>query len=110
MIMRIYRLFPVADPEDPNWAVSPCQGEVVVRAKSRSDARTVATTAEADFQGKSVKKGEGTLTTGAAAFLNESLYTVIEDMTGRYPNEGPRAILSGSPALGVILPLVAPDQ
>lgn len=108
--MRIYRLIPVAGPEDPNWSLSPCQGEVVVRAKSSGDARIVATAAEADFLDVDAKPGEGVSTAGASAFRNEKLYTVIEDISGRYPGEGPRAILSGSFSRNVILPLVARDQ
>ncbi len=108
--MRIYRLIPVAGPEDPRWTLSPCQGEVVVRAKSSGDARIVATTAEADFPENDAKPGEGISTASASAFRNEKLYTVIEDISGRYSSEGPRAILFGSFNRSVILPLVARDQ
>ena len=107
--MHIYRLIPAAGPEDPNWSLSPCQGEVVVRAKSSGDARIVATEAEADFPELRAKPAEGVSTASASAFRNEKLYTVIEDISGRYPGEGPRAILSGSFDHKVILPLVARD-
>jgi len=108
--MRIYRLIPVADPDDPNWSLSPCQGEVVVRAKSSGDARMVATTAEIDFPEIGAKPAEGVSTASASAFRNEKLYTVIEDISGRYSSDGPRAILSGAFDPRVILPLVARDQ
>ncbi|HWU64062.1 MAG TPA: hypothetical protein VN112_18760 [Ensifer sp.] len=107
--MRIYRLIPVAGPEDPHWSLSPFQGEVVVRAKTSGDARIVATAAEADFPEHAAKPAEGVSTAGASAFRNEKLYTVIEDISGRYSSDGPRAILSGSFDKRVILPLVARD-
>lgn len=108
--MRIYRLIPVAGPEDPNWSLSPYHGEVIVRAKTSGDARIVATEAEADFPEHDAKPGEGVSTAGASAFRNEKLYTVIEDISGRYANEGPRAVLSGLFDGRVILPLIARDQ
>lgn len=81
-----------------------------MRAKSSGDARIVATEAEADFPENRAKPGEGVSTAAASAFRNEKLYTVIEDISGRYPSEGPRAILSGSFDRNVILPLVARDS
>lgn len=107
--MHIYRLIPVAGPEDPNWSLAPCQGEVVVRAKTSGDARIVATAAEEDFPGNGAKPAEWVSTESASAFRNEKLYTVIEDISGRYPSDGPRAILSGSFKRNIILPLVARD-
>lgn len=103
--MQIYKLVPVAATDDPNWQLSPSQGVVVVRAKSSGDARQVATEAEGDFLETDAKPGEGVSTTGASAFRNEKLYTVIEDTSGLYPDDGPRAILSGTIDKDVIIPL-----
>jgi hypothetical protein len=94
--MHIYRLIPIAEPGDPHWQLSPYQGEVVVRAKSSGDARQVAVEIEADFLNTDAKPGEGVSTTNASAFRNEKLYTVIEDLSGRYPVEGERQVLEGT--------------
>jgi hypothetical protein len=94
--MHIYRLIPIAEPGDPRWQLSPYQGEVVVRAKNSGDARQVAVEAEADFMRAGAKPGEGVSTTNASAFRNEKLYTVIEDLSGRYPVEGERRVLEGT--------------
>ncbi|HZG29890.1 MAG TPA: hypothetical protein VE079_15660 [Ensifer sp.] len=108
--MHIYRLVPVAGPEDPNWDLSPFQGEVIVRAKTSGDARIVASAAEADFPQERAKPGEGVSTASASAFRNEKLYTVIEDISGQFPPEGPRAVLGGSLDPRVILPLLVGDD
>ncbi|MCD2178141.1 hypothetical protein [Rhizobium sp. C1] len=105
--MHIYRLIPVAEADDPNWSLSPDQGEVIVRARTSGDARVVAAEAEADFLQHHAKPGEGVSTADASAFRNEKLYTVIEDLSGRYVSEGPRQLLSGSVDPKVILPLTA---
>lgn len=47
--LKLFRLVPVAAPNDSNWDVAENMGEVVVRAFSPADARVVAAQAELDF-------------------------------------------------------------
>ena len=58
--LRLYRLVPVAAPDDPNWDSAPNHGEVLVRAYSAADARIVAAEAELDFTEIDAKPAEGT--------------------------------------------------
>lgn len=101
--MPIYRLIPIAAPDDPNWQLSARQGEVTVRAKSSGDARLVASEAERDFLDIDAKPGEGVSTSGASAFRNDKLFTVIEDVSGTYAEEGPRQVLDGTVRTDVVL-------
>ncbi|MCO6187826.1 hypothetical protein [Rhizobium sp. L1K21] len=102
--MQIYRLVPTAPYDDPNWELSAKQGEITVRAKSTGDARQVAVEAEHDFLGSDALPGEGVSTTGASAFRNEKLFTVIVDESGEFPQDGPREVLRGAVYKDVILP------
>jgi hypothetical protein len=90
--LALYRLVPVARPDDPNWDRAPNRGEVVVRARSSGDARVVAAQAETE-EGIG---GEFTTRVSASAFMDEKLYTVRDEHGGRYPVDGPRAVLEGS--------------
>jgi hypothetical protein len=103
--MKIYRLIPAAPYDDPNWELSPPQGEVVVRALTSGDARQVAVEAEADFLDVAAKPAQGVSSSGASAFRNEKRYTVIEMPAGQFSQEGPRGVLSGCIRTDVILPL-----
>ncbi len=107
--MHIYRLIPVAGPEDPNWSLSPCQGEVGGAREEQRRCADCRDGGRSRFSRKRAKPAEGVSTASASAFRNEKLYTVIEDISGQYPGEGPRAVLSGSFNHKVILPLVARD-
>ena len=107
---KLYRLVPIAAADDPNWQNNRSCGEVLVTARSAGDARIVATESEPDFQNTDAAPAEDKTTVMASVFRNEKLYTVIEDISGRYTSEGPRAILSGAFDSRVILPLVARDQ
>lgn len=93
--LKIYRLVPIAAPDDPNWQNSPPHGEVVVRARTAGDARLVASGAELDFTEIDASPSEGNSTEMASAFRSEKLYTVIEDESGRYDAEGPRGVVDG---------------
>ena len=87
----IYRLVPIAAPDDPNWDRATNQGEVVVRALSSGDARAVAAYGEA----QAINLREARATTGviASAFRDAKLYTVHLDTSGEFADEGPRRVL-----------------
>ncbi|MFB9949461.1 hypothetical protein ACFFP0_11415 [Rhizobium puerariae] len=93
--LKIYRLVPLAAPDDPNWQNAPPHGEVVVRARTAGDARLVASDAELDFTEIDASPAEGNSTDMASAFRNEKLYTVIEDESGRYEADGRRGVVGG---------------
>lgn len=70
--LKIYRLSPLAEPDDPNWQNASYQGEVVVAARSSGDARIVASEAELDFLEIDAKPAEGVTTTWPAHFAARS--------------------------------------
>ncbi|WP_416797159.1 hypothetical protein [Ciceribacter azotifigens] len=102
--LQIYRLVPLAEPDDPNWQNSPSHGEVVVRARSAGDARIVATEAEGDFPEVHAKPAEDVSTAIGSAFRSDKLYSVVLDESGHYPAEGPRGVVAGQIRRDVILP------
>ncbi|KXF79142.1 hypothetical protein ATN84_05265 [Paramesorhizobium deserti] len=93
--LKIFRLVPIAEANDPRWDNSPYQGEVVVRARSPADARLVASEAERDFLDIGAKLSDDASTRTWSAFRDDKLYTVIENESGAFPTEGPRKILQG---------------
>ncbi|WP_454747764.1 hypothetical protein [Ciceribacter selenitireducens] len=93
--LNIYRLVPLAEPDDPNWQNSPYQGEVLVRARTTGDARVVAMEAEGDFLQSDAKPAEGVSTTNGSAFTDEKLYTVVREENSRHTRHGPRGVLEG---------------
>lgn len=101
--LKIYRLVPIASPDDPQWQNRPAQGEVVVRARTAGDARFVASAAELDFTDIDALPAEGNSTEMASAFRSEKLYTVILDESGRYPAEGPREVVEGTVRVDTII-------
>lgn len=102
--LKLFRLVPVAAPDDMNWDNAPNQGEVVVRARSSGDARVVAAEAELDFMEIDALPGDGNSTTMASAFRNEKLYTVIDETDPNYPVEGPREVVAGTVRVDNIRP------
>ncbi|QCL97993.1 hypothetical protein CFBP7129_25685 (plasmid) [Agrobacterium tumefaciens] len=76
--LNIYRLEPVAAPDDPRWQNAPAHGTVVVAARTAGDARVVAAGAELDFLEVDALPAEDVSTLNASAFRDEKLYTVIE--------------------------------
>jgi hypothetical protein len=96
MPRRIFRLEPAAETSDLNWDRAPNHGAVIVRADSPADARIVASQAEADFLEHSTKPGDRVSIRFASTFLNDKLYSVVEDESGTYPVEGDRAVLAGT--------------
>ncbi|WP_117192224.1 hypothetical protein [Rhizobium terrae] len=97
--LKVYRLVPIARADDPNWqnarARGEAHGEVIVRAKTTGDARLVASQAELDFMEIDAAPSEGNSTEMASAFRSEKLYTVIEDNSGRFAQNGPRGVIGG---------------
>ena len=90
-MLHVYRLVPVAHPDDPNWKRAVSQGEVVVRARSSGDARVVASHAEA--AAITLREPQSTTQVEASALRDPKLYHVVQDDSGRYPAEGPRGVL-----------------
>jgi hypothetical protein len=101
--LQIYRLVPIASPDDPHWENRPPQGEVIVRARSTGDARLVANSAELDFTDVDALPAEGTSTDMASPFRSEKLYTVILDDSGKYPNAGERGVVEGQVRVDTIV-------
>ncbi|MCA1367313.1 hypothetical protein I6F15_07860 [Bradyrhizobium sp. BRP14] len=92
--LKIFRLAPLAEPNDPNWQNASYQGKVTVVARSSGDARLVASEAELDFREIDAKPAEGVTTDMASAFRNEKLYTVIEE--GPAPAGSKRGVIGGT--------------
>jgi hypothetical protein len=101
-VLNIYRLVPLAAPDDPNWDNAPGYGEVVVAARTTGDARIVAASRELDFMEIDAAPAEGVITTHASAFRNEKLYTVIEIDRGR--SDLRRGLLEGEIRVDTIKP------
>lgn len=90
--MKIYRLIPSAQPNDPRWDNAPGHGELRVRALSPADARIVAAESEIDFLDIGAKPGDGTTTDFASAFRDDKLYHVVLDSEDG--GEGPRGVIT----------------
>lgn len=103
-ILKLYRLVPVAAPDDPNWGSADNQGEILVRAFSPADARIAAAEAELDFTEIDSLPAEGNSTRDASAFRNERLYTVIEETAASDADDGPRGVVDGVVSVGTIKP------
>ena len=58
-MLNIYRLEPIAAPDDPRWDNAPGHGIIIVAARTPGDARIVAAARELDFmqQGRIVASG-----------------------------------------------------
>jgi hypothetical protein len=104
--LGIYRLEPIAAPDDPRWANSPGHGVVVVAARTTGDARIVAASRELDFMEVDAAPADDVTTTNASAFRDDKLYTVIE--IDRNRSDVARGVLEGTIAVDTIRP-VQPD-
>jgi hypothetical protein len=82
-LLNLYRLVPVAPPNDYRWDKASSLGEIVVAARTAGDARIVAAGRELDFQEVDSLPGEDVTTRHASAFRDEKAYTVIEIEHGR---------------------------
>ncbi|WP_209600911.1 hypothetical protein [Sinorhizobium kostiense] len=100
-VLKVYRLTPLAEPDDPNWQNASYQGEVMVIARSSGDARVVASEAELDFMEIDAKPAEGVTTEMASAFRSDKLYSVIEE--GPAPTGAERGVIGGSVSVDNII-------
>jgi hypothetical protein len=98
--LNIYRLEPIAAPEDPRWDNAPNHGVVVVAARTTGDARIVAAARELDFMEVDAAPAEDVTTANASAFRDDKLYTVIE--IGRNRPDIKRGILDGTVSVDTI--------
>ncbi|NEJ83081.1 hypothetical protein GR268_42120, partial [Rhizobium leguminosarum] len=99
----IYRLEPIAAPDDPRWDNSPGHGTVVVAARTPGDARIVAAARELDFMEVDAAPAEDVTTVNASAFRDDKLYTVIE--IDRNRRDVTRGILDGAVTVDTIRPV-----
>ncbi|MBB5536043.1 hypothetical protein [Rhizobium giardinii] len=102
-LLNIYRLVPIAQADDPRWDNSPCQGEVVVAARTPGDARIVAAERELDFMEIDSAPAEDVTTRNASAFRSEKLYTVIEVEHSR--RDLRRGVLKGNISVDTVKPV-----
>lgn len=101
-MLNIYRLEPIAAPDDFRWDNAPSHGTVLVAARTAGDARIVAAGAELDFQEIDALPAEDVSTRHASAFRDEKLYTVIEIEHGR--SDLQRSVLDGDIPVDTIKP------
>ena len=85
--LAVYRLIPTAARNDRRFARDAFHGEIVVRAYSPSDARAVASEAEAAC----LEEGQA----AESPFLDEALYTVIEVPGVGFLRSGKRGVVTG---------------
>ncbi|MBN9984516.1 hypothetical protein E0I74_17680 [Rhizobium laguerreae] len=105
-MLNIYRLEPIAEPDDPRWDNAPNHGVIVVAARTPGDARIVAAARELDFMEVDAAPAEDVTTANASAFRDDKLYTVIE--IDRNRRDIKRGILDGTVSVDTIRP-VEPD-
>lgn len=88
--MPVYRLRPTTD-DAVNWQLAANRGEVVVRAQSTGEARAIAALREAEaIRGEPVTFDTRVQ---ASAFMQANLYTVVQDETGAFADDGPDGVL-----------------
>lgn len=102
-LLNIYRLEPIAAPDDPRWDNAPGHGVVTVAARSSGDARLVAASHELDYMEIDAKPAEGVTTGMASAFRSEKLYTVVEIARDRQGLT--RGLLEGEIGIDTIRPV-----
>ena len=100
--LNIYRLVPIAPPNDARW-----QGftprEMTVAARTPGDARIVAAGTELDYMEVEASPGEDVTTRHASLFRDEKAYTVIETDRGRTGLR--RGIVEGEVRVDTISPV-----
>ncbi|EPE96905.1 hypothetical protein [Rhizobium grahamii] len=101
--LNIYRLEPLAAPDDPRWNNATNHGVVVVAARTSGDARIVAASRELDFMEIDAAPAEDVTTANASAFRDDKLYTVIE--IDRNRADLTRGVISGEISVNTILPM-----
>ncbi|MEZ2223484.1 hypothetical protein [Rhizobium sp. RCC_161_2] len=98
--LNVYRLEPLAAPDDPRWQNAPSQGVLLVAARTSGDARIVASARELDFMEVDAAPAEDGTTSNASAFRDDKLYTVIEVEHGR--RDLRRGVLEGTVSVNTI--------
>ncbi len=101
--LNIYRLVPVAPPEDARWHNAPERREVTVAARTAGDARIVAAGSELDYMEVDAAPGEDVTTRHASLFRDEKAYTVVEVERGRADLK--RGLIEGDVRVDTITPL-----
>ncbi|MDQ0559064.1 hypothetical protein QO004_000842 [Rhizobium mesoamericanum] len=101
--LNIYRLEPLAAPQDPRWGNATNHGIIVVAARTAGDARIVASSRELDFKEVDAAPAEDVTTSNASAFRDDKLYSVVEIDRGR--RDVNRGVLQGTVSVNTILPV-----
>ncbi|CCM78341.1 hypothetical protein [Rhizobium mesoamericanum] len=102
-MLNIYRLEPLAAPQDPRWGNATNHGIIVVAARTAGDARIVASSRELDFMEVDAAPAEDVTTSNASAFRDDKLYSVVEIDRGR--RDVKRGVLQGTVSVNTILPV-----
>lgn len=99
--LNLYRLEPLAAPDDPRWDNAPGHGTLIVAARTSGDARIVAASKELDFMEVDAAPADDVTTVNASAFRDDKLYTVIEIEHGRAGLR--RGIVEGTVSVDTII-------
>ena len=99
--LNVYRLEPIAAPDDPRWDNATNHGIVIVAARTAGDARIVAASRELDFVEIDAAPAEDVTTSNASAFRDDKLYTVVEIERGR--SDLKRGVLGGNVSVNTII-------
>jgi hypothetical protein len=101
--LNVYRLVPIAPPNDARWRDAPAPQEIVVAARTAGDARIVAAGSELDFMEVEAVPAEDVTTRNASIFRDEKAYTVIAVEFGR--RDLKRGVLEGFVPIDTIKPV-----
>lgn len=82
-LLNIYRLVPVAPPNDARWHNAQDVREILVAARTPGDARLVAAGVEFDFTEVGALPGEDVTSRHGSIYRDEKAYTVVEVERGR---------------------------
>jgi hypothetical protein len=102
-VLNIYKLVPVAPPNDARWRDAAEVREILVAARTPGDARIVAAGAELDFTEVEAMPGEDVTTRHGSIYRDEKAFTVIEVERDRHDlSRGP---LGKGPRIDTIAPV-----
>ncbi len=101
-MLNVYRLIPIAPPNDARWQNGPALTDVVVAARTAGDARIVAAGRELDFSEIDSLPAEDVTTRNASIFRDEKAYTVVEIERDR--RDLKRGVLQGTVPVDTIRP------
>ena len=99
--LNVYRLEPIAAPNDPRWDNATNHGILIVAARTAGDARVVAASRELDFMEIDAAPAEDVTTSNASAFRDDKLYTVAELERGR--SDLKRGVIGGNVSANTIV-------